>query len=97
MQGSHTLDPRARVEIDLESSVEPNHVLRKILDMGFVRELTAACYADELGRPSIDPEIFFRMELVGYLFGITSERQLCEQIRYNLAYRWFCHLPTAQV
>ncbi len=96
MQGSHSFDPRAKVEIDLESSVGPNHVLRKIdrlLDMAFVRELTSACYADGLGRPSIDPEIYFRIELVGYLFGIRSERQLCEQVRDNLAYRWFCHLP----
>ena len=96
MQGSHSFDPRAKVEIDLESSVGPNHVLRKIdrlLDMAFVRELTSACYAEGKGRPSIDPEIYFRIELVGYLFGIRSERQLCEQVRDNLAYRWFCHLP----
>ena len=71
------------------------HILRKIdglLDMTFVRELTASCYASELGRPSIDPEVFFRMELLAYLYGIKSERRLCEEIHYNLAYRWFCRL-----
>jgi transposase len=95
MQGVHVFDPHTKMEIDLESFVEDDHVLRKIdriLDMAFVRELTAACYADGLGRPSIDPEVFFRMELVAYLYGITSDRHLCEEVRYNLAYRWFCHL-----
>ena len=32
------------------------------------------------------------MWLVGYLYGITSDRRLCEEVRYNLAYRWFCRL-----
>lgn len=85
----------AKTVIDLESFVEQDHLLRKIdrvLDTAFVRELTAACYADGLGRPSIDPEVYFRMELVAYLYGISSERQLCEDVYYNLAYRWFCRL-----
>jgi len=95
MQGIHVFDRHAKTVIDLESFVEQDHLLRKIdrvLDTGFVRELTAACYADGLGRSSIDPEVYFRMELVAYLYGITSERQLCEDIYYNLAYRWFCRL-----
>ncbi len=99
MQGTHKFDPRAKTEIDLESIVEDNHALRKIdrlLDMAFVRELTAACYADGRGRPSIDPEVYFRMELVAYLNDIKSDRGLCEQVRYNLAYRWFCHLPLTE-
>lgn len=41
------------------------------------------------GRPSIDPEVYCRMELVAYLYDIKSDRGLCEQVRYNLAYRWF--------
>ena len=95
MQGLHAFDPRAKTEIDLESVVEDDHELRKIdriLDLAFIRELTSACYADGIGRPSIDPEVFFRMELVAYLNGITSDRRLCREVRYNLAYRWFCHL-----
>ncbi len=95
MQGVHVFDPHVKTVIDLESFVEDDHALRKIddiLDMAFVRELTAACYAGGLGRPSIDPEVFFRMELLAYLYGITSDRRLCEEIRYNLAYRWFCRL-----
>jgi transposase len=45
-----------------------------------------------MGRYSIDPEVFFRMLLVAYLYNITSDRRLCEEVRYNLAYRWFCRL-----
>jgi hypothetical protein len=81
--------------ISLESFVPKDHFLRQVdraLDLSFVRELTAPCYADRLGRPSIDPEVYFRMQLVAYLYGIQSERRLCEDIYCNLAYRWFCRL-----
>jgi transposase len=95
MQGVHAFDPKAKASIDLESFVAEDHFLRRIdrvLDLSFIRELTAACYADGQGRPSIDPEVFFRMQLVAYLNGITKDRPLCEEVRYNLAYRWFCRL-----
>ncbi|HIU47574.1 MAG TPA: transposase, partial [Candidatus Fimadaptatus faecigallinarum] len=42
------------------------------------------------GRPSVDPVSMFKMLLVGYLYGIKSERRLLEEVRLNLAYRWFC-------
>ena len=42
------------------------------------------------GRPSVDPEVLIRMMIIGYLYGITSERRLCEEVQLNLAYRWFC-------
>jgi Transposase domain (DUF772) len=45
-----------------------------------------------MGRPSIDPELMIRMLIVGYCFGIRSERRLCEAVHLNLAYRWFCRL-----
>jgi transposase len=45
-----------------------------------------------VGRPSIDPELLIRMLIVGYCFGIRSERRLCEEVHLNLAYRWFCGL-----
>jgi transposase len=45
-----------------------------------------------MGRPSIDPELMIRMLIVGYCFGIRSERRLCEEVHLNLAYRWFCQL-----
>ena len=50
-----------------------------------------AQYSD-VGRPSIDPELMIRMLIVGYGFGIRSERRLCEEVHLNLAYRWFCRL-----
>jgi transposase len=49
------------------------------------------CYSD-VGRPSIDPELMMRMLIVGYCFRIRSERRLCDEVRLNLAYRWFCRL-----
>ena len=98
MQGVHAFDPKATASIDLESFVAADHFLRRvdrILELSFVRELTAACYADGRGRPSIDPEVYFRILLLAYLYGITSDRRLCEEVQYNLAYRWFCRLSLA--
>ena len=98
MQGVHAFDPKAKASIDLESFVAEDHFLRRIdrvLDLSFIRELTAARYADGQGRPSIDPEVYFRMQLVAYFYGITKDRRLCEEVRYNLAYRWFCRLSLA--
>jgi len=45
-----------------------------------------------IGRSSIDPELIIRMLVVGYCYGIRSERRLCEEAHLNLAYRWFCRL-----
>lgn len=49
-------------------------------------------YYSHTGRPSIDPELIFRMLVVGYVMGIRSERRLCQEVHLNLAYRWFCRL-----
>ena len=51
-----------------------------------------APFYSAIGRPSIDPELIIRMLMVGYCFGIRSERRLCEEVHLNLAYRWFCRL-----
>jgi transposase len=56
-----------------------------------LREKLASFYSDN-GRPSIDPELMMRMLLVGYCYGIRSERRLCEEVKLHLAYRWFCKL-----
>lgn len=81
-------------EFSLEDHVPAEHLLRSIdkfveLD-GLRKEL--APYYSEKGRPSIDPELLIRMLIVGYCFGIRSERRLCEEVHLNLAYRWFCSL-----
>jgi transposase len=81
-------------EFSLEGHVPAGHVLRAIdgfLDLGSVRAHLAPFYSST-GRPSIDPELLIRMLIVGYCFGIRSERRLCEEIHLNLAYRWFCRL-----
>ena len=71
-----------------------DHLLRAIdrfVDLEGVRAHLAPFYSST-GRPSIDPELLIRMLLVGYCFGIRSERRLCEEVHLNLAYRWFCRL-----
>lgn len=78
----------------LETFVPAEHLLRKInalLDLSELRRHLEVFYST-LGRPSIDPELMIRMLLVGYCFGIRSERRLCEEVHLNLAYRWFCRL-----
>ena len=78
----------------LEKHIPKNHLLRHInqfLDFDRVREYLEPFYS-HTGRPSIDPELMIRMLLVGYCYGIRSERRLCEEVNFNLAYRWFCHL-----
>ena len=74
----------------LERHVPDNHLLRKIdrfVDLSEVRRHLEPCYS-ETGRPSIDPELMMRMLIVGYSFGIRSERRLCDEVHLNLAYRW---------
>ncbi len=78
----------------LERRVPDNHLLRKIdrfVDLSEVRAHLGPYYSD-VRRPSIDPELMIRMLIVGYSFGIRSERRLCEEVHLNLAYRWFCRL-----
>jgi transposase len=79
---------------DLEKVVPADHLVRQIdgvLDLSWVHKELAPYYS-HTGRPSIDPVLMIRMLLVGYVFAIRSERQLCSEVRVNLAYRWFCKL-----
>jgi transposase len=78
----------------LEDQVPETHLLRLIekhISFSFVREKLKASYSDT-GRPSIDPELLLRILLIGYLYGITSERKLVEELRMHLAWRWFTGL-----
>src|SRR5215468_3929719 len=78
----------------LERHVPSDHLLRRIdrfVDLSEVRAHLEPYYS-EMGRPSVDPELMIRMLIVGYCFGIRSERRLCEEVHLNLAYRWFCGL-----
>jgi len=79
---------------NLDAHVPQDHLLRGIerfLDLRELREYLAPFYS-HTGRPSIDPELMIRMLIVGYCFGVRSERRLCEEVHLNLAYRWFCRL-----
>lgn len=79
---------------NLEDHVPTNHLLRGIdrfLDLSELHEHLAPHYS-HTGRPSVDPALLIRMLIVGYCFGIRSERRLCEEVHLNLAYRWFCRL-----
>src|SRR4051794_38065050 len=81
-------------EFSLERHVPEDHLLRSIerfVDLSDLRRHLAPFYSST-GRPSIDPELMIRMLLVGYCYGIRSERRLCEEVHLNLAYRWFCRL-----
>ena len=81
-------------EFRLEEHVPTDHRLRTIdrfVDLSDLRRHLASFYS-VIGRPSIDPELMIRMLIVGYSYGIRSERRLCEEVHLNLAYRWFCRL-----
>lgn len=79
---------------DLDQHIPQSHLLRGIdrhIDFSDLRSHLAEHYS-HTGRPSIDPELMIRMLIVGYSYGIRSERRLCEEVHLNLGYRWFCRL-----
>jgi len=81
-------------EFSLERHVPTDHLLRSIdrfVELGDLRRELAPYYSS-IGRPSVDPELMIRMLIIGYCFGVRSERRLCEEVHLNLAYRWFCRL-----
>ena len=81
-------------EFRLDEAVPADHLVRQIdavLDLSWVYAELAAHYPT-LGRPSIDPVLMIRMLIIGYVFGLRSERLLCREVHVNLAYRWFCKL-----
>jgi transposase len=95
MMGHRQVEPAALFyEFSLERHIPPGHLLRSVdrfVELSDFRRELARFYSST-GRPSIDPELMIRMLLIGYCFGIRSERRLCEEVHLNLAYRWFCRL-----
>ncbi len=78
----------------LDDIVPADHLVRRIdavLDLSWLHAELEPYYS-HTGRPSIDPELMMRMLILGYVFAIRSERQLCAEVQVNLAYRWFCRL-----
>ena len=77
--------------LSLERLVPEDHLLRRIaaaVDFSFVRRLCRPYYS-HTGKPSVDPIVLFKMMLIGYLYGITSERRLAQELSLHLGYRWF--------
>lgn len=77
------------VVMDLEDLIPEKHLLRGIdleIDFSFIYTILQPYYSPN-GRPSGDPVCMFKMLLVGYLYGIKSERRLVEEIQLNIAYR----------
>jgi transposase len=94
MMGQHSRSEALFYYFRLEDQVPETHLLRLIekhISFAFVRERLKASYSDT-GRPSIDPELLLRILLIGYLYGVTSERKLVEELRMHLAWRWFTGL-----
>src|ERR1700694_3490975 len=94
MMGQHDRSEALFYYFRLDDQVPETHLLRLIdkhISLAFVREKLKESYSDT-GRPSIDPELLLRILLIGYLYGITSERKLIEELRMHLAWRWFTGL-----
>jgi transposase len=94
MMGQHPRSESLFYYFRIEDQVPENHLLRLIdrhISFEFVREKLRDSYS-ETGRPSIDPIVLLRILLLGYLYGITSERRLVEELRMHLAWRWFTGL-----
>jgi len=94
MMGQHDRSEALFYYFRLEDQVPETHLLRLIerhISFAFVREKLKDSYSDT-GRPSIDPELLLRILLIGYLYGISSERKLVEELRMHLAWRWFTGL-----
>ena len=79
--------------------VPQDHLVRKIdhsIDFDFIHDLVSPLYCSDNGRPPFDPTKLFKLLLVGYLFGIRSERQLMREVQVNVAYRWFVGLSLTE-
>jgi transposase len=81
--------------VTLEELVPKDHLVRKVdatINFEFIRDEVSHLYCHDNGRPAIDPVVLFKMMLLGYLFGIPSERRLVQEIQVNVAYRWFLRM-----
>jgi transposase len=90
MMGHQRVEQALFYEFSLERHIPAGHLLRSIdrfVELGELRRELASFYST-MGHP----ELMIRMLIVGYCFGIRSERRLCEEVHLNLAYRWFCRL-----
>ena len=92
-------DPEAQQQelewVSIEALVPVGHLLRKVdgaVDFSFIRDRVKHLYCADNGRPALDPVVLFKLLLLGYLYGVHSERQLMREVEVNVAYRWFLGL-----
>ena len=81
--------------VQLEELVPKDHLLRKIeaaVDFSFIYGMCKDLYSTSVGRPAVQPELLFRMLLLGYLYGIKSEVRLAEQVNDSMSFKWFLGL-----
>ncbi len=81
--------------VSVESLVPSEHLLRKIdkvVDFSFIHARVKHLYCENNGRPALEPVVLFKLLLLGYLYGVRSERQLMREVEVNVAYRWFLGL-----
>jgi len=81
--------------VSIEVLVPEQHLLRKVnqtVDFSFIRDRVKHLYCEDNGRPALDPVVLFKLLLLGYLYGVRSERQLMREVEVNVAYRWFLGL-----
>jgi len=91
MQGKKDPEQKIFYSVSLGELVPDDHPVRrlaKVLDLSFIYAATRWYYSHE-GKPSIDPVVLFKLYILGYFFGISSERQILREARVNLAYRWY--------
>jgi transposase len=91
MMGEKRRDFTSQV-VSLEALVPQDNFYRKLeteVDLSFVRDLVRDSYATNMGRPSIDPVVFFKLQLIMFFEGIRSERQLMEMAAMRLDHRWY--------
>jgi transposase len=91
MMGHRSKRFKLFAETNLEALLPADNFYRQLedkLDLSFVHDLVRDCY-DEMDRPSIDPVVFFKLHLIAFFEGVTSERRLMEMAQLNLAHRWY--------
>lgn len=91
MLGHKAREFKQHKSISLEDLVPDDNFYRQVersIDLSFVRDLADEFYSS-IGRPSVDPVVFFKLQLIAFFEGIRSERQLMDTVNLNLAHRWF--------
>ena len=91
MMGTKDYQEKMFYNFSLSKRVPEDHFLRKVanvVNLRFVRKLVKPYYS-HTGQPSIDPVVLFKMMLIGYFYGITSERRLAEELSLNIAFMWY--------